>query len=161
MVERLTPENKESADLYLAGNPMYKVGQLQGGLDKSTISKRLSRPEVRKYIEKIQEQFLTDNAEIAAKNIKEVIGKYLTASDMQDKEHGYKASMRVLESIGVLPSPTQSIVYNQINQSTNIISPAITMLLKQHSMDLKSLVSGVEEVGNETSAQHEEENTTE
>lgn len=137
----LRQKDIETADQYLSGKTMEDIADIQD-INKSTVSRRLTRPEVRKYIERIQEQFLTDNAEIAASNIKTVIANYQTSKDIQDKEHGFKASIRVLESVGILPAPTQSIVYNQINQSTNIISPAISFLLNKHNSDLKFLLEG-------------------
>jgi hypothetical protein len=70
--------------------------------------------------------------EPAYNNIQYAIQQYKTTEDEQIREHGFKASTKMLEGIGIFPSHSTSLVVNNIYQSIthNEIPKEIIELLR-------------------------------
>ncbi len=123
------------AQKHLEGKTQDQIA-LEMGCSQPTITRRLNLPDTKAYIEKIQSEFLDETLQKAKDNIAGVIADYKSCDpkSYQDKEHGFKASMRVLESVGILSGHTQSYYFMSIFASqTNIISPVIQQVLSSIS----------------------------
>lgn len=111
---------------------------------------RLKRQEVRELIERINDEIITGCLQTSAKNIKHAIDSYQTTDldgrpsyptvvdgagntvvDTQLRDHGFKASMKILETASIFPSnQTTTITHNNIlNIVTHEVSPQIQRLL--------------------------------
>ena len=127
----LTPQDIQLAEQRAAGQTLENIGNLNN-LPLTTTHRRLQRPEVKALIERIQAELIETSVPIAADNIKHAVEKYkepattitvtdkkgntkeLPYVDEQLREHGFKASQRLLESVGILPSHTPSVLIQQI-----------------------------------------------
>ena len=79
-----------------------------------TVCNQLSRPEMRALVERYQAQ-LVEHVPAAMGNLAHAIDHYQAPdADAQLREHGYKASQRVLEAASILPSHTPSVLVQQI-----------------------------------------------
>jgi DNA-binding Lrp family transcriptional regulator len=109
------------------------------GVSPATVQRRLRNPEVRAAIEAVQAQLTEQWLSKSAGNIAHAIehyrdkaeividgkGKPHIQTDFQLREHGYRASIKVLESVGILASPAPSIFVQQIfNTQVNNFSDA-------------------------------------
>ena len=90
----------------------------QTGLSFATIARRLrgdGKPETKAYLEKLQAALTGRSLARAFSNIDHAIHAYLkTGTPESEKERGFKASIKVMEAHGLLPSHTQSIYIQQI-----------------------------------------------
>jgi hypothetical protein len=105
---KLNAVDMKIAEARAAGFPMGQIGTMVG-VGKSTVQRRLQNPELKEAIEKIGAELLSCCVRTAADNIKYAIESYRAPwikEDSQLREHGFKASQRLLESIGIFPSHT-------------------------------------------------------
>lgn len=85
---------------------------------------------VRRYVEQVQPRLLASTLRRAAKNVElaaEMYPKIIDGSVEVDGSikkavlgQGFKGSLEILRSVGILPSQSTSIIYNQLNQVANI-----------------------------------------
>jgi predicted transcriptional regulator len=101
------------------------------GVSQSTVSRRLQSEELKALIEKVQFELMEETATVAKDNLVHAIKSYKTSKeDPQLREHGFKATQRVLESMGILPTHTQSVFIQQIfNDNRTQIAPVIRQVL--------------------------------
>jgi len=105
------------------------------------VSEICQRGDVRQFIEEITKSLALNEGMTAYKNVAHAIDSYQKKSTndlnkedrIQLREHGYKASVRVLESLGVLESQKTSIsIQNITNTQNNVVSPMMADLIKKH-----------------------------
>lgn len=68
----------------------------------TVISHQKKDPKVRALITRLQNKLLDNSLETSVDNILHAVGKYQTTEKTQEKDHGFKASLRVAESVGIL-----------------------------------------------------------
>ena len=121
----LTAETLQIADERIQGATLQEISSVRG-LHESTISKKLSKPEVKAYLDKLQSELIAKTLPQAVDNIHQAIEGYKTAPDESKKcEHGFKASLRLMESAGLLTSNQQSIYIQQIYNDNRTEMPDI------------------------------------
>jgi IS30 family transposase len=128
----------ELAELRAAGCTLQTIATKKG-IDKSTVSRKLNREEVKAYIEEIHSQLLKNQLPKSVDNIKFAINRYqhialqekhkLKPTDLTVLQHGYRASERMLESVGILPSHIP--VLQILNESQTIINADVLNILQQ------------------------------
>jgi hypothetical protein len=124
----LTAQDMQICEARVEGATLQKIAN-QNGFDVSTASRKLSKPELQAYLDKLQIELINNTLPIAAENIHHAIGKYKSGAtikaltkdgqeielpDSQLRDHGFKASLRVLESTGLLNSHAPSVIFQQI-----------------------------------------------
>ncbi len=147
-VEALTPRDIQIAGLRAAGLNYRAIGQ-EVGVSRQTVCTTLKDDCVRDIVESCRQRFALEGFEKAVTNILNLIKDYespvlpdkdgkLTGDQYQRKEHGYRASMKALESLGIVPAHTPTFLQNvfNVNQS-NHINPIVDKILTIHlSSDL-------------------------
>jgi phage terminase small subunit len=107
------------------GSTLQEIASKEG-VHESTISRKLSKPEVKAYLEELQARLVSKTLSKAVDNIHEVVEGYKTAPDESKRcEHGFKASLRLMESTGLLTSNQQSIYIQQIYNDNRTEMPEI------------------------------------
>lgn len=103
------------------------------GLSQPMVSVISSRDDIKDIINRAHERIITSTLTKAVDNIDHLVTGYKTTKDKQEKDHGYKATEKVLEAAGLLSSHSQSIVHQTyINQQTNVMNPIINELITKH-----------------------------
>lgn len=97
-----------------AGLSQTEIAQITG-VSQSTVSNVTRKDEIRALIEDIRERVISECAEQAKENIREII----YSKDKEDKFLKLKYSAKVLESIGALASHTQGVIVNNIYAESN------------------------------------------
>jgi len=126
----VTPEQiATTAALTAAGKPIREITGLVGS-SKSAVHR--AQQSAREIIEQIRDDLIHTTAKTAADNIRHAIKAYKDkASDTQLREHGYKASTKMLETIGLLPSHTPSVLIQQVIQGDQIqITPELAQSIR-------------------------------
>jgi hypothetical protein len=115
----------------------------------STVARRMRAPEIRAEIDKLHAELMSRSLAQAADNVQHMIDNYKVPGltvvktardgsrteqpqfDEQLREHGFRASMELLRSVGILPSQGTSILVQNIynDNRTNEIPPEIAQLL--------------------------------
>jgi predicted DNA binding protein len=142
----ITPEELQMADKRVDGASEQKIADGMG-ITKSKVHRHLSKPEVRTYIEEINQDLIQNALDAASENIKYAVksykegavikkmskkGEVFEVADEQLRDHGFKASIRLLESNQILSSNIQSLYIQQIyNDQRTEISHSIKELLAQ------------------------------
>ena len=142
----MTPENiAKTAALTAAGQPLRAIAEKLG---TSVTSVHRAKQSAKDIIEAIRDDLIHHTAAISADNIKHAIASYRSKdSDAQLREHGYKASTRMLETIGIYPSHTPSVLIQQIiNESTNIAATPESLSLLARAMGLRQVESTADQV---------------
>ncbi len=104
----------------------------QLGCSHPTVVRSLQRQDVKQLIADIHAEMMIDAPQNAARNLRKLIADYPTLSEGQTKEHAFKASVKMLESIGVLPSHAPSQVTVNILNAENVnVSPVVVNVLRQ------------------------------
>jgi hypothetical protein len=138
----VTPKEVFIATARAAGGSLRDIG-LSLDTHKMVPSRALEKPSVRAIVDYCHEQLLQHAYKQSVQNVIGVIKEYETpagtgkdgkvdGATFQRKEHGFRASMKMLESIGLLPSGSnQSITIQQFNTSnvTNV-SPVVDAALR-------------------------------
>ena len=116
------------------------TGELQASIAKSVglcqpqISRFANRADIKPFIE--QEQIrLAEAVPDAVDNVKELVREMrdIPKKDIRRRELSYKASHDTLKAFGIMPTPVQSQIVTNIYSQKNLISPAISALLEEHS----------------------------
>ena len=138
----MTPQELEIANQRAMGVSIGQIGT-DHGIPKSTAQYQLSKPELKAYIERVQADLIQSSLEIAKANYKYAIKKYQDQdTDVQLRDHGFKASKELLQATNILPSATTSIMIQQIyNDNRNEVPDVVKELFARvtHSTS-KSLV---------------------
>jgi transcriptional regulator len=102
-------------------------------LSQQHISYISQKDHIREIVERAHERLINSTLSKAVENLDYLVDGYKTTGDKQEKEHGYKATEKVLEAAGLLSSHAQSIVHQTyIAQQTNITNPLIDELINKH-----------------------------
>ena len=110
----------------------------QAGLPKTTALRALSRDDIKSRVQDLQERTITHLSDDSFNNIQFVIQSYQPAFALakgddrfyQLRDHGFKASMKVMETIGAFPASTPSVfIQNIFSQSLNVLPQVITDIL--------------------------------
>lgn len=126
----MTPEQiATTAALTAAGIPHRQVAK-QIGASPSAVMR--AKQSARELIESIRDDLIHSTAATAADNIKHAVKAYKDKdSDSQLRDHGYKASQKLLETIGILPSHTPSVLIQQVIQGDQIqITPELAQSIR-------------------------------
>ena len=100
----MTRDEIELATLRLDGLSLRQIAD-KIKRDKGTVARRLSKAEVADYIDKAKAKLVQDSLPRAISNLNHAINSYQgKESDTQLREHGFKASQRIMETAGVLPT---------------------------------------------------------
>lgn len=151
----ITEQDIRIAEQRAAGATLQQLATTNGFADRSGPFKRLQHPEIKAMVEAIQADLIATSIPQAADNIRHAVDQYRPQAalpadqrDTQLREHGFKASQRLLESIGILPTHTQSIVFQQLIQGNQITLGAdITQVLSQLSCTQgMSAIPGIDDV---------------
>ena len=128
----LTPQEMTIAEQRITGETLENIGK-QNGLPLTTTHRKLSKPEVRAYLQKLQDALINKTLAKAVGNIHNVVSNYLKAPDDSRKcDHGFRASLRLMESAGLLPGQAQSIYIQQIyNDNRTEMPESIRALFAQ------------------------------
>lgn len=114
----------------------------QVGLSQPSISRFANKEDVRAFIE--QEQLkLVEVVPDAVENVKSLVKemKKIPKKENKRRELSYKASVDVLKSVGLLPTPLQSqTLVNIYQDNKQLISPIIRKLLDEHMKKINSFV---------------------
>lgn len=101
------------------------------GVSQAAISKFASNPEVRELI-RAEALKLVGNLPTATDNIRHLIENMQGSNDPKMKELGYKASLKVLETAGIIPGQSSSYVFNTFIDNRQELSPIVRELLARH-----------------------------
>lgn len=143
-----SPEVKASVATALVAGVHQRVIAESLGVSQSTISRLKDRGELKPYIEQAQ-MGLLESLPDAIGNIKHAISSYKnpgetvkvrdkdgnekvkTVVDEQLRDHGFRASLKMAESVGILPTNLQSqVIINILNQTETIIHPVVLEYMK-------------------------------
>ena len=116
------------------------TGESQGsiakdiGVDQSLISRWKNRDDIKKFIEE-ESLRLLESVPDAVDNMKTLVAlmKNLPMDDHKNRELSFKATKKILESSGLLPTVKTSTHYQTIINSENItLSPLVLSLVQDH-----------------------------
>ena len=139
------------------GVPYEKTAVL-ANCARSTVQNKVAREEIKAKIKAVQERVYDECLDTALNNIKHAIngyrkpGKKVTVRlkdgteiverkfDEQLRDHGYKASAKLMEGIGAFPTQNTSIYVGQINQvNVTQIPPVIQEFLEHRKEQMKAI----------------------
>jgi len=100
------------------------------GVSQPAISKFASTPEIRELIRK-EALKLVGNLPAATDNIRYLVEQMQGSDDPKMKELGYKASLKVLETAGIVPGQPSSYVFNTFIDNRTELSPVVEKLLRE------------------------------
>lgn len=141
----LTPQDMIIAEARANGLSLSEIERTTG-VNDATAGRHLQKPDVKAQIERIQAKVMEEAAESSADNIIHAITSYKAKdikNDPQLREHGYKASNRMLEVMGIFPSHTPSTFIQQIIAGGDVV---ITQELSQLGAFLRHQWAEVAEV---------------
>ena len=124
------------------GEPQASIAK-NVGLCQPQISRFANRGDIKPFIE--QEQIrLAEAVPDAVDNVKDLVREMrdIPKKDIRRRELSYRASHDTLKAFGIMPTPVQSQIVTNIYSQKNLISPAISALLEEHSK--KFLFTGEE-----------------
>jgi len=97
------------------------------GTSAPTVCRRLKREEIQALVNDIQARLIDQAAAKSAQNIIDIVN----TENSKLINQKLKYSDKVLQSIGIMPAHTQSIVFNTlINQSNNLVGSDILQILQ-------------------------------
>lgn len=127
---KLEPKKDFIAGALVAGISQEEVA-LKLGVNQSTISRFSSKEEIKTAIEE-EAKSLLEVLPDAVGNLKDLVRgmKDIPISESKARELALKASFRVLETGGILPSHAPAFYIQQIfNRTNNFVSPNVERLL--------------------------------
>ena len=131
---------KQVAQLAVTGMPNITIAD-QIGVAPSTVGLMLKKDQIKSIIETEQAKFLS-LLPAANNNIKQVVSDFYNPitqtyhPDNQVRYFGFRASEKILESVGILANNTSTNVINIVNQQNNLtLSPVIQSLLTSYNND--------------------------
>ena len=126
----MTPEQIATAAALTAAGQSRRAVAAQLGTSSSSVQR--AKQSAREIIEQIRDDLIQTTATPAASNIKHAIQAYKAKdADTQLREHGFKASNRMLETIGIYPAHTPSVLVQQIIQGNAVqITPELAASIR-------------------------------
>ena len=124
------------AEARAAGATLQEIASLNG-FHESTACRKLQKPDIKKHIEEIQARIANTCYSQAADNITFAINQYPKQVSLKDKkdsqlfDHSWKGTLRILESIGILPSHAPSVFIQQVLTNNTIINNDISGLISK------------------------------
>jgi len=112
------------------------------GVNRRTVADYANKPDIKAKIEAVQARLANEAYEQVATNLVEAVKdvRRLEEPDpvsMQRRDQGFKASVKIAESMGILPSHSQSILVQQVfNTQVNHITPNVARLLEIANADI-------------------------
>ena len=136
-MSRLTPTDITIAKERAKGKTLQQIADTIPGApnNKGDVSRKINKnPDIKALIERIQNRVINSAASQAADNIIHAVTSYKSKGikkDPQLRDHGYKASVQMMQGMGILPSHTQSqMIININNAGQMVISEDILNILK-------------------------------
>lgn len=134
-ISKLNPPHikKDIAKRLAAGESQGSIAK-DMGMCHTTISRFSRKEDVQKLIEE-ETRNLLEVVPDAVENMKTLVRemKRIPKKDHKRRELSYKASQKVLESAGIMNSPTPSqTLVNIVNKPANLIPPIIEEMLTKH-----------------------------
>lgn len=105
-------------------------------VNRSTISRLEKKEDIQRLIEEENKRFLeslpcaVDNVKGLIEGFKAELGKKLP--DKQKVEYGFKGSIKALESAGIAPGASSSVMIQNIFNQQNLISPLASDLIDKY-----------------------------
>ncbi len=127
------PEVQENVINRLANGETQTAIANSLGVSQAAISKFASNPEIRELI-RAEAVKLVGNLPVATDNIRHLIENMQGSNDPKMKELGYKASLKVLETAGIIPGQSSSYVFNTFIDNRQELSPVVLELLQRHNV---------------------------
>jgi predicted transcriptional regulator len=131
--------NIESTVMQAAANPTLSQGEIAviAGCTQQAVSKILRKDEIKARVEALQARAIDELMEPAYDNVRHMIQAYRSKdSDVQLRDHGHKASMAMMQGIGILPSHATSVVINNLfltGPTASQVPPEVQELLSLRS----------------------------
>lgn len=131
----------DSIDLQIAeqraqGTKLSDIAKNVGFTNNSSVAHRLRRkPDLRAHLQNIQKKLVEHSAQSAADNIVHLIKSYRSNNCTSEKKrlektHGWRATERLAESVGVFTGRGESsVVVNILNKGNLAISPDVLQIL--------------------------------
>lgn len=113
----------------------------QVGCSHQYIAKIKSKPEIKALVEQCQAEAIAKTAKAATDNLVHLITSYRnnpceTEQQRIEKSHGYKATERMAENIGILPAHTQSVFIQQIfGEGKTVINADVLNIIDRYAGD--------------------------
>lgn len=102
-------------------------------ISSGRVSQILNREDIKDIVDRAHARLVSHTLPTAVENIHHAVLQYQTTKDKTEKDHGFRASEKVLESAGLLAGNSTSIVHQTyIETQTNVMSPVIEKLLQKH-----------------------------
>lgn len=137
-------ERVTMAVLYAAGVKQKEIAKSMG-CTEANVSIILRRSDMRDIVELCRQQVVKNAYQKAMGNIVKSVSEYdqpvsvddegnASKEDLMRREHGFKASLKIAETVGVVSSGQggSSVVNNIMIDNMNMISPATSKLLDKH-----------------------------
>ncbi len=130
---KLEPKKEFIAGAVAAGIPQEEIAQ-QVGVNQSTVSRFANRDDVKEIIEE-QTMSLLEVLPDAVENVKALVRgmRDLPIDEVKARELALKASLRVLESGGILNSSSPSQIVVNLQKSEPLIDPATAEFLRKYA----------------------------
>lgn len=104
------------------------------GMCPATVKRILEKDEIEAAISLVYRKMVSRTLEPAFEQVDRLVQNYETTEDKAEKEHGFKAIQRTLESSGVFTG-NQAPVHTQIiNAQVNIMSPVVETLIDRYML---------------------------
>ena len=133
---------KKIAELKGNGETIHGIARKME-MTRSTVYGYLARANVREMVETIQGKFLQENLPVATQNIHDIVHEKKPTKTAA-KRLWAEVSQNVMKSVGMLPTPEQSIVVQQMFQQNNIVlNPIVQGILDKHLSSLMNFKSDV------------------
>jgi hypothetical protein len=142
--EKMVRRNLEVAKKRLEGKDLNQIGR-EVGLKRSRVGDILRRGDIKEFIEEVTKQITFVEGVTAYDNIAHAIDRYrkegketdakgkLIPPDFQIRDHGFRASMDLMKSLGVLQSDRLSVsITNISNTQNNVVTPMVAELIRKH-----------------------------
>lgn len=129
----------EIAEAIAAGETTRQIAAVTG-LHHSTIARKAHSKDIRAFIEAINERVINESLPVAVSNIQYAINEYQkkeAKEDPQLRDHGFKASTRIMESVGLLPAHAPSTLIQNIynDNRTQVVAPILETVLGRYLPD--------------------------
>lgn len=154
----MTPDPITTAKLHMAGNSTAEIAKTLQTTPK-TVSAVLKAKPTRALLKEMKDRLINEGLPKATEVVINTIHAYSDALETDDlgrptqeglqrRDHGMKASLRLLEATGLLPSPQAPILVTNIDKSTTIVPMINIMLAKEMASVTPPEAQNVEQVVN-------------
>jgi hypothetical protein len=133
MPGKLERNRKKVVKDLASGRPQAEIAR-EVGINRASVCRFVKREDVKKEMEK-EALRLLEALPDAVQNIKDLVWgmKSLPDGDHKNRELGYRASLKVLETAGIANTQVQNqIMVNIFNNNKTLISPLLITILDKH-----------------------------